>query len=649
MAPDPYRAKPVLVTGGAGVIGRELIGRLVGAGARVLCSDLAPRPPEFGPEVAYLRADANHLTRESVAAFRPELCFHLAATFERSVESPAFWDESFRHNVRLSHHLMSVLAGAPALRRVVFASSYLVYDPALYSFDAPPAAPVRLDESARISPRNICGAAKLLHEIELRFLTGFPSATYTSVCARIFRVYGRGSRDVVSRWVRALVADPRASLSLYRKEGIFDYVHAGDVAEGLLRLGACGAQGAVNLGSGRGRSVAELVEVLRGHFPGLRTEEVDAAIPWEAQEADLGRLARETGWRPQVTLEAGIPELIEHERRARAAEPAGPARPARELNVLITSASRKVDLVQRYRAALDELGLRGAVWAADMDGECVAGAFADAVWEQPPLGALSSEELLAFCKENRIGLLVPTRDGELEWLAERAQALAEAGVWLPLGPAPDVRDCRDKLRFWERCRVAGIPAIPTFVELDALLQAGAAERIVVKERFGAGSRTIGVGLDAAQARQHAARLRAPVFQPLVEGVEHSIDLYAARDGTVIDVVPRVRRQVLAGESVVSETLEAPALVEGALAAAREFRLRGHAVLQAFATPGGVRFIECNPRYGGASALAMQAGLHSPRWSLLEALGERVEPQRGAYRRGLRMLRYAADRFVERHG
>jgi carbamoyl-phosphate synthase large subunit len=462
---------------------------------------------------------------------------------------------------------------------------------------------VRLSESTPIQPRNICGAAKLLHEIELRFLTGFDSARFSSISARIFRVYGRGSRDVVSRWVRALLEDPEATLQVFRPEGIFDYVYAGDVAEGLLRLGISEAGGIVNLGSGCGRRVAELVDVLRRHFPRLRTEEIDSDIAWEAHEADTARLEAVSGWRPPTSLEAGIPRLIEHERT----RPEGTRAPQAhaEPGVLVTSASRKVDLIQRHH------------------------------------------DLIGFCKENGIRLLVPTRDGELLWFAEHAEALARAGIALPLGPACDVRDCLDKLRFFERCRDAGIPSIPTSLELDDLVRDTGAERFVVKERFGAGTRSMGLGLERQRALAHAAQLRDPVFQPRVEGTEHSIDLYVNRDGELVEAVPRLRARVHGGESVVSETVEAPALMEAAADVARVFGLRGHAVVQAFTPGDGVLLIECNPRYGGASALAFEAGLDSPRYALLEALGQRVAPHPGGYQRGLRLLRYAADRFVGR--
>jgi carbamoyl-phosphate synthase large subunit len=638
-----YAGRRVLVTGGAGVIGRELIAGLTEQGARVLCCDLEPRPESFGPAVEHVRGDANHLTPGLIAEFRPELCFHLAATFERSVESETFWGENFWHNVRLSHHLMTLLRDAPDLRRVVFASSYLIYDPELYSFNTPPAQPVRLRESTPIQPRNICGAAKLLHEIELRFLTGFESARFSSVSARIFRVYGRGSRDVVSRWVRALIEDPEATLEVFRPEGFFDYVYAGDVGEGLLRLGAGEAQGIVNLGSGRARRVSELVNLLRDHFPDLRTREIASDIPWEGHEADTARLQQLTGWRPTTSLEDGVTRLITHERALSGAAPA--AQETAAPGVLVTSASRKVDLIQRHRAALRALGIDGRVFAADLDSACVAREFADGFWEMPTLTGLSAEDLIGFCKEHGIRLLVPTRDGELLWFAKHAKALAHAGIALPLGAAEDVRDCLDKLRFFERCRDAGIPAIPTGVDLDALARETGAERFVVKERWGAGSQSIGLGLDRERARAHAAQLRDPVFQPRVEGTEHSVDLYVNREGELVEAVPRLRARVHGGESVVSETVEAPALVEGAAALARAFGLRGHAVLQAFKSGDTVQWIECNPRYGGASALAFEAGLDSPRHALQEALGRHVAPRVGTYQRGLRLLRYAADRFV----
>ena len=266
---DDYKGRRVWVTGGAGVIGHELVARLADAGAKVWVTDIKPRPGGFPVRVRYSEGDANDLTLAKVRAFKPEVLFHLAATFERSVESPGFWDENFQHNLRLSHHVMSLARDAGTVSRVVFASSYLCYDPRLYTFPTPQDNPVTLTEETPLYPRNICGGAKLMHELELRFLMDTTSdgqgegSELSAVFPRIFRSYGCGSRDVVSRWVRQLVDDEKSTLSVFGTGGIFDYIYAGDVAEGLWRLGLSDFKGPINLGSGQGRRVSDILDGLR--------------------------------------------------------------------------------------------------------------------------------------------------------------------------------------------------------------------------------------------------------------------------------------------------------------------------------------------------------------------------------------------------
>jgi hypothetical protein len=70
------------------------------------------------------------------------------------------------------------------------------------------------------------------------------------------------------------------------------------------------------------------------------------------------------------------------------------------------------------------------------------------------------------------------------------------------------------------------------------------------------------------------------------------------------------------------------------------------VVQAFADGRDVTLLECNPRVGGASTLGFRAGVDTPRWAMGEALGGTVEPQLGAYRRDLRLVRYPAELVIE---
>ena len=307
----------VLVTGGAGVIARELLDRLSAVGAGVLSVDRLPLPTDAAPGVEHLVADLAFADLEPIVRFAPRHVFHLAATFERSVESPEFWEQNWSDNVVVTHRLAELAARSGGIESFVFASSYLVYDPQQYSTATPPTTAVPLTEASPLGARNLCGAAKLYGEAELRFVHDVQAAGFRASFARIFRVYGRGSRDVVSRWVRAAIdGEP---IEVYHPENRFDYIFSGDVADGLLRMAVTpGASGILNLGSGNARPVAAVIEAIE-RASGSRLDARHAALdePFEASCADVSRLHGTLDWTPPTTLEAGVEWLVAFERERR--------------------------------------------------------------------------------------------------------------------------------------------------------------------------------------------------------------------------------------------------------------------------------------------------------------------------------------------
>lgn len=630
----------IFVTGGAGVIGLELIPRLVNLGADVLVGDLKPQPEPFRGAVRYRQGDLNDLTCAELLTFDPEIVIHLAATFERSAETLGFWDENFHHNVKLSHHLMTLARSCEHLKRVVFASSYLIYDQSLYQFDSPQVAPRSLAEDDPIRPRNLIGMAKLAHEQELQFLGSFSDYRFSTLCVRIFRGYGCHSRDVISRWIRSLIKGE--SIKLYRAEGFFDYIYAADSAEGLLRLAMCDqATGVVNLGTGRARRVADVVEVLRTYFPTARIEHADADIPFEASQACTARLEKLINWKPSRTLETTIPEMINFEREQLGLPSALKFQRAPARSVLVTSASRKIPLIRSLKKAASRLSQSARVVAGDVDKMAPAQYEADDFWLMPRLSDQIVSDLIEECRVRDISVVLPTRDGELDFWARHRGVFASAGVEVIISSPGAIARCRDKLAFAHFGVDAGLPIIPAAATPDPF-DSGP---LVVKERFGAGSRGIGLNLTKHAAVEHARYLDEPVFQPFVPGPEISIDGWADRHGRVAGVVLRRRDRVVSGESQVTTTFQDSDLEEQATRVLTALELQGPVVLQAIVVDGRLQIIECNPRFGGASTASIAVGLDSLYWSLAEALGELNPPIFQRMPGEIRQVRMPMDRLL----
>ena len=629
--------KRIFISGGAGVIGNELVLKLHQLGANIFVGDLKPRPLHWAMDIMYRQGDLNHITKEEIEYFKPEIFIHLAATFERSKETYEFWEENFINNISLSNHLMSLLKDSQTLYRVIFASSYLIYDPGLYVFDQPEEKAYRLTESDPIYPRNLTGVAKLNHEIELRFLEEFRKDIFTCVSARIFRGYGRGSRCVISRWIKDLIVGKK--IQVYRKEGKFDYIFAGEVAEGLIRLAMKSEiEGVINLGNDNARKVEEVVEILKIYFPEMKYTEISSDIPYESSQANMDLFREKTGWIPEMDLEQTIPMIIEFERNQLNAPMNVTG------NVLITSVSKKVPMVNAVKKASAKLNPNIKIFGGDINYWCIAGYFVDSLWNMPKIEELSISSLIDYCQKHHISAIIPSRDGELLYFADKKQKLHENGISVMISEKNAISLCLDKLQFYKSAKRKNIPTIETSEEIDNIKS----DLFDVKERYGAGAVSAGLKLSKEEASEHSRKLNQPIFQPYICGDEVSVDMYIDKNNKIKGLVMRRRDVIVEGEARITTCFydkNIKLLCENIVA---ELDFYGHIIIQLLIDgQNKYHILECNPRFGGASSLSIAAGLDSFYWFLLEANGNDIEEYPFLYNRELilRQIIYPDNKIV----
>lgn len=631
--------KRIFISGGAGVIGTALVEKLLPTGTELFIGDLKPCPASWNGRLRYRMGDLNTIETSELLSFDPDLVIHLAATFERSVESPAFFNENFHHNIALSHTLLSILKECKKLKKIIFASSYLVYDPATYLFSHPPRQAANLRETHAIRPRNLCGAAKLFHEEELQFFHSHLNHACEMVCARIFRVYGKNSRDIISRWIQAAIQ--QQPLAVYQPENQFDYIFADDVAEGILQLADSPFSGIVNLGSGTSRKIEEVIAVLKNHFPSLKSNlsKEECSDLYEASQADMECFNKITHWLPEHTLETAIPKIIEFEKN-RLTET---SKEMQSHHILVSSISKKIPLLTAVKAASKKMDPSILLHGCDIDSQCIGSYFVDAFWKCPKLAEIQKEDILDYCNKHQIRWIIPTRDGELYFFAEHRSWFAENGISVLISDPEVIDICLDKKAFADWLLAKNYPAIPTFSSLPQLN----VPSYVVKEQFGAGSISVGLNLTYEEAKKHASKLKSPIFQPFIEGEEFSVDLYRTSSKEVKGAVVRKRNIVLHGESQITTTIFHPDIEALSITLANALNLYGHAVFQMIETSKKEIFvIECNPRFGGASTASIAVGLDSFYWFFLESIEEPLHQY--PFRRlnkNIRQVRYPSDQLI----
>ena len=319
--------RTVLVTGGAGFIGSNIVARLTEEGAYdvVVCDRL--RAADLGkwrniakhPIADFVEPESLFGWLEDHAA-DVEAVVHMGA-ISSTMEPDA--DVIVQNNFVLSRDLWRWCAEHK--RRLVYASSAATYGAGEQGFaDADDPAAL-----ARLRPLNAYGWSKWLFDLYAMRERARGRGPAQVVGLKFFNVYGpnegaKGSMQSVAaqKWPQASKGET-VTLFKSHREGVADggqlrdfvYVRdAADVVAWLLENPQ--VQGVYNLGSGKARSFDDLASALfraAGHEPNLAYAPMPEGIRDKYQyftEAKMGRLVEAGYDKPFTALEDGIGDYV---------------------------------------------------------------------------------------------------------------------------------------------------------------------------------------------------------------------------------------------------------------------------------------------------------------------------------------------------
>ena len=319
-------AKTLLVTGGAGYIGSHTCVELLQAGYGVVVADnlCNSRREVFGriERIAGRAVTFHECDVRDAAALRGifreyaiDAVLHFAGlkAVGESVDRPI---EYYDNNVGGTLALCRAMAEA-GVRKLVFSSSATVYGD-------PDAVPVREDHPLR--PTNPYGHSKAMIETILQDLFRSDPA-WKIALLRYFNPVGAHESGLIGEdpggvpnnllpFIAQVAVGRREALNVYGNDyptpdgtGVRDYIHVVDLARGHLaaleKLATTSEVLSVNLGTGRGYSVLEMVEAFRRASGRDIPYRIVARRPGDvaACYADPALAARLLGWRAERGLE----------------------------------------------------------------------------------------------------------------------------------------------------------------------------------------------------------------------------------------------------------------------------------------------------------------------------------------------------------
>ena len=297
MSFDQSISKPVLVTGAAGLVGRQVVRRLVEQGRPVLALDRLASVTQEGVKIT--ACDLGDIHRlHAIALDGVDSIIHCGAFSGPMVARDAPYS-MVQVNIVGTANVLE-LARVHAVRRFVYCSSTSAYG----VVESGPAY-----EDVLLKPGSLYGASKVSSE----YITTAYAEQYglSAASVRLSWVYGPGrTTDCV---IRKMIEDAlarRATRLSFGADFPRQFIHVEDAVQGLL----CALDAPVlprttyNVTGDTRVTLEEIAQVVRTIFPGADIALEPGADPVDEfqQKFSIDAARRDLGYVPKISLDDGI-------------------------------------------------------------------------------------------------------------------------------------------------------------------------------------------------------------------------------------------------------------------------------------------------------------------------------------------------------
>lgn len=296
-----------------------------------------------------------------------------------------------------------------------------------------------------------------------------------------------------------------------------------------------------------------------------------------------------------------------------------------KINVLISSAGRRVELVNAFKEAKRDLNIEGNIIGVDIDELAPALRFVDKSYKVPRINDDNFiPTIIHICKMEKIKLIIPTLDTELLKYSQNKEKIEkESGAKVMVSDENVILIIRNKIKTYEFLKEHNFK-VPKLITEKEIYNEDYKFPLFIKPLDGSSSINNFKVNNKKELEFFREYVKNPIIQEFADGQEYCVDVFCDFYGKLITVVPKLRLAHRGGEITKAKVVKDREIIDLAKRLVEVLKPTGEINFDCIKNKEGINIIEINGRFAGGSPISFKAGADSPKKLYKILLNEDVD-------------------------